>query len=141
MKKSGETGLPLFAELPDIELINWDDRSVSLSEYRTRESAIFFVSVTCMNCIDLLPYLSEIETKFGYSIVVLSAGARDDHEAMIDYFGWSFPLVGMSMDEMKKWFQIEYLPFVILTSSDGKVSNKGVVYHADDFGFLVKHCK
>ncbi|MFC5700182.1 thioredoxin-like domain-containing protein [Cohnella faecalis] len=142
VKKTADTGLPLHDEVPALDVIDSGFRKFCVQEYiRGAKSALFFVSVTCIHCVDLLPYLSEIEEQRQFRILLFSAGEREDHEAMVDFFGWTFPVVSMNSSEMKALFQVEYLPFAIVANEQGIVSSKGVLYNANDFGLLVRHSR
>lgn len=102
-------------------------------------TALLFVSTYCSHCIDLLPHIDAMTRNHpSFSFRLFSAGDTDDHQSMVEYFGWTFPVCSLDQSDMEAYFAVTYLPFVILVDDSGKVAAKGVIYNAEEFEQIVK---
>jgi len=100
--------------------------------------ALFFVSLYCVHCVDLLPHLREIRESHGIPIVLFSNGDDDDHEEMSKYFAWDIRTVSLDKDAMEEAYEVTAFPFCIVADETRRVAAKSVVYTAEDFAFLLR---
>ncbi|MGM7684522.1 peroxiredoxin family protein [Cytobacillus sp. Hm23] len=133
--KVKDCGLSIGDVIPDATMKNWDNTYINLFPLKQR-TALFFVSLGCYNCIDLLPFIKEIQLQWNIDIILFSSGSKEDHAEMADYFKWSFSIISLETDDMEKVFNVTHLPFTIIVDDAGKVINKGVVYNNEGFKFL-----
>ncbi|OMD16935.1 hypothetical protein BSK66_09080 [Paenibacillus odorifer] len=102
------------------------------------QSLIFFISVDCARCIELLPFISLISQNYNdYHLYIFSTGDEEINKEIRDYFEWKFPVITLSSKEMDDVYKVKIHPFVIISNNTGKVVNKGVVYNSNDMMMLI----
>jgi hypothetical protein len=136
-KRTQESGIEVGCAIPSVILDNWDGSSIDMNTFK-QKSALFFVSLSCHHCVDLLPHLQEIQSHSKIDILLFSTGTKEDNAEMVEYFEWDFPVISLEVESMEEIFKIEFMPFVLIVEQTGFVVNKGVVYHLNDFLFIEK---
>lgn len=106
----------------------------------TTTSALLFISMHCMHCIDLLPSIERMKKNHPkVSFCLYSTGDEVDNQSMIDYFEWNFPVYSLDTSGMEDFFKVTYLPFVVIADNRGSVMAKGVIYNDQDFEQLISN--
>ncbi|MVO98601.1 TlpA family protein disulfide reductase [Paenibacillus lutrae] len=139
--RSSDSGLPLGAAVPALPEHIQAGAGYTYIQPDTIH-LLLYTSVHCVHCIDLLPHLNKIAENYpSFSIQLFSTGDEGDHQSMSDYFGWDFPIYSMDQSDMNAYFEVTFLPFMILVDQTGTVAAKGVIYNADDFDQIMKSCR
>ncbi|MCL9661777.1 redoxin domain-containing protein [Paenibacillus hunanensis] len=134
-KLSSQSGLEIGSKLPALTFKNFNGENIALNSYTT-PLLFIFVSLHCEHCVDLLPHIDVFKNKC--NIILFSNGDAEDHNEMQEYFQWNFPLISLSISEMKKIFEVEFLPFANIYDINHRLISKGVVYNESDLKFLIE---
>lgn len=110
---------------------NWDSSKVDLFK-NNRKSVLIFTSLYCVVCVDLLPDLKQLSSEFDANWVLFSNGTLEDHEEMVAYFEWEFPVVRLNPPEMETYFDVKGTPSLIVLESDGTVLVNEIVKTKED---------
>ncbi|CAM4449569.1 thiol-disulfide isomerase/thioredoxin [Paenibacillus endophyticus] len=128
-KNTRDTGITVGTQLPQHEL--------TIPVFQTEgKTALLFISLHCMHCVDLLPYIKKIQNNYPFTFFLYSNGDKDDHAEMVEYFGWDFSVITASVEKMETIFHVAALPFGILCDENKRVIEKSVVYNDAGFDFL-----
>lgn len=114
---------------------NWNGEQINLSEY-DKNIVLFFVSLECYHCVEMLPEISKIIEKYSLEVILFSTGNNEDSKEMIEFFEWNFPIISLTAEEMSNYFDIGLLPSVLFLNKECYVDKKGVIYNINDFKFL-----
>ncbi|WP_186380997.1 peroxiredoxin [Paenibacillus xylanexedens] len=126
-----DTNNKLKEHLREEVFLNWDGTKLKIVPQRF--TAYFFITLHCVYCIDLIPYLNEIKQRYlDVDIVLLSSGSQEDHKEMVEYFHWDFPVIEMEKLEMHKHFDVTMHPYMIIVDADRIIHSSTVVYTAED---------
>lgn len=128
-------GLPIGTILSR-NLINLYEKNQSIIS--KQNSILFFLSTYCIHCVDLMPYINEINKKYQLKAYLFSNGNEEDHNEMIEYFAWDFPIIQMEEAEMLEHFNVSILPYFMLINRNNHVVTKGVIYNDSDVDFYMK---
>lgn len=126
-----ENGLKIGSIIKGENYTDQNQKSINIIKYDTKV-LMLFISMYCVRCIDLLPYLKDVSNIEGTSVVLYSTGSFDDHKSMEEYFGWDFPVIAINSEEMNKDFGVHLHPFCMLVDVHHAVINKGPVFNYDD---------
>ena len=103
------------------------------------KKVIFFTSLHCMYCIDLLPHLNEIaKLSSGFSLILISDGNDSEIADMIDFFKWDFPIISCEESIIYKYLNGIKYPFMILLNENNDLLAKGTIYNEIDFQIATK---
>lgn len=131
--KSKKDTLQTGEIIPEL-LLNGDTERIRLKT--NQKTALIFVSTYCLYCIDLLPFLAEIEKDFPYNLILFSTGEIEDNKEMKEYFAWDFPIISMDESKIKSELKVTAFPYTLIIDENGTITNQGVIYNYDDFKFL-----
>lgn len=127
----------MINNLPSVDFVTVNNAAYNFKSIKNM-TAIFFTSVYCVRCIDLLPHINKIKKKHHLDIVLFSTGEHDDHEEMIDYFNWDFPVISLDQNEMIELFNLKGTPFCFLVNENGILRSE-FIYDENDFDFFIKN--
>ncbi|KQO10862.1 TlpA family protein disulfide reductase [Paenibacillus sp. Leaf72] len=98
------------------------------------ETILFFTSLYCIHCIDLLPHLIEIQKLVEESTIILfSDGSSEELSDMINYFDWPFQVLRYEESNMEDYFPQVMLPFTVILDTNNKVKHVATIYNKNDF--------
>ncbi|MGZ9586637.1 TlpA family protein disulfide reductase [Paenibacillus marinisediminis] len=134
-KPTRETGMAIGTNLSNMSFINYNDTNIQISDYK-ENTALVFISLHCMQCIDLLPSIQELIDKLKIPFILFSTGDVEDNIEMANYFNWEFPVISINTKQLEEIFKITYLPFLMIIDKNHIIKNKGVVLDKENFEFI-----
>ncbi|MCR8842221.1 hypothetical protein NQ117_00850 [Paenibacillus sp. SC116] len=85
-------------------------------------TALIFVSLYCSTCVEFLPDIATLTEEFpNIEVILFCNGTTDEHDEMINYFNWKFPIVFMEPVEADKRYQITEFPYMMLVNDEALV--------------------
>lgn len=126
-----------IARLPMFSGYNNNNQLIEIKDFS--DSVIFFISLTCSYCIDLLPHLSSIENKLtSDNILLISTGSIEENKELVTYFGWKFNVLHFDLKDIKEIFGIRKFPSLLLIDNLNNIRLKSIVYDFEHYTFLTK---
>lgn len=87
------------------------------------ETVVCFISMSCLYCIDLLPYLKDFSTQMNEDFILISNGKKGEIEEIKSYFNFGFLLLSQSLSESTFTYGVTTHPYVFYISQDGLVQS------------------
>lgn len=124
--------LPVGTPAPPFEAQTIEGQSVTLEEFRGRDTAFVFMSPACKPCIEALPRLNALAdsaSAMGLKLTLVSGGTPQDTAPVIDSVKPKFPV--LVAHQMRNRFFDDYhvagTPFFCVIDAAGKVKSTGVL--------------
>jgi thiol-disulfide isomerase/thioredoxin len=110
---------------PNFQLENLEAKTVSLDSLRGKPVLINFWATWCGPCLDEMPFLQEIYSEWSSKgLMFLSINSGETATKVRSYmqqFGFSFPALVDSKNEVAATYRILYLPTTILVDKNGVI--------------------
>ncbi|MBD8500059.1 TlpA family protein disulfide reductase [Paenibacillus arenosi] len=102
-------------------------------------STVFiFVSLYCSYCVEFLPEIATLTEKCpDVDVILFCNGTIEEHDEMINYFDWKFPIVYMEPTEAERRYDVGEYPFIMLIK-DGTCVLKESVEEFDEIVDIMK---
>lgn len=97
---------------------------------------VCIISFTCSACIDLLPYLNDLNNKNNCSILLFTNGTEQENNDVISYFGFKFPVIHL-IEEKFKMLRYSKTPFVYLLNEKTEVITSSIIRGIEDINKIV----
>lgn len=125
--------------MPDFLAIGLDCETVTLSEFRGRETVMLdFWATWCVPCIAGFPELQQLHEELGeegLEILAVNVGERvDTVQDFMESEGYSFRVVLDPDKEIKKLYGVDGIPQLIVVDNDGKPRHIEVGYPMSERG-------
>ncbi|PQP82762.1 hypothetical protein C0Q44_15320 [Paenibacillus sp. PCH8] len=110
-------------------------------DFKSFQGAIF-LSIYCIRCMEIIPYLTSIEDKvIKHEVIIIIDCDNDELEKLKDYFDIKYPIINAEYDFLVSEVQVEKTPSIILWDSNEEVLMKRELSSKEDilkfFGGLV----
>ncbi|WP_405081975.1 hypothetical protein ACI48J_04985 [Paenibacillus chitinolyticus] len=101
---------------------------------------LFFTSLSCVHCIDLLPNLNEIsDLDTQAKIILFSDGEIEEIADMRQYFNWEFTVIPYDDAEKQNLFTDLKFPFMAKFDEHKNLITQGTIYNTDDYKAAMNH--
>ncbi|MFZ5822986.1 MAG: hypothetical protein ACOY94_01390 [Bacillota bacterium] len=115
--------------MPDLRLQNHDETSVSLGRDIPASAVYLVLSLQCPLCVDLMPWVSDLAQRVpAPHLVILCDGTPEEHQEIVDYYGWSLPVLTLT-ELAKESLNIAVHPCVLITDSEGRIRDQRLITH------------
>lgn len=104
--------------------------------HSTKPHLLLFLSLNCLKCIDLLPYIEKVQEKFTGNITVFTNGTEKENEEIINFFNFNIPFLSIEDDHYQK-YGVFTKPFFYIVNSYGKIIHKD---SAEDINQVLDAC-
>lgn len=120
-----------------LSALDHNDSIVEVKDFSN--GIIFFISLTCSYCIELLPHLSKIEREIApRKMILMSTGSSEENRELLTYFEWDFKVLQLDK-KSEKLFGVKKFPSVLFTAkSSNEIIHNSIVYDYEHFNFLDK---
>ena len=98
----------------------------STLEERNGRGIVCLISLTCRDCIDLLPILKAFTETYSGWFVLLCNGTAEENDEIKKYFNFSFPVLQMN-DDTVRLLGVEFFPYSFLLNN-GLIINQRIVH-------------
>lgn len=104
-----------------------------ITNYNDGDHIICFTSLSCKNCIEILPELLPISNNMEYSrkFVLIVEGNKEDEIQIQEYFKFNFSVKAMSRSEYE-FLDVKSTPALIIIDKKQRIKNKVKVPSATD---------
>lgn len=100
------------------------------------EVILFFTSLYCADCIDLLPHLKGIDSYAeDHTIILFSDGANNEINDMIEYFEWEFSVISSAEHSITNYTTGFKFPFMMMLDEHKNLGCHGTTYNREDIIF------
>jgi|GEM_PF-6762244 len=107
------------------------------SEDSSKDKVYCLISLTCMHCVDLLPYLNNFASSYSGELYLLCNCTSEEMTDLIQYFDYKFKLIQVTEEDIFQNLGIKQTPYAMHLSNQFEVLNESIVYNDDDMRRLV----
>ncbi|WP_340012221.1 hypothetical protein MHI32_09525 [Paenibacillus sp. FSL H7-0690] len=93
---------------------------------------LFFISIYCVRCIQIMPFIKKISNSKKVDFVLFSNGSHEDHKEMISRFKWKFPIIAIDDEHLERDFFIKTHPFFLIVDNFQTVYKKGTINNLEE---------
>jgi len=129
----GELNERILAEYP---FLNWDSTSVDFCRPSTK--VLVFASLYCIVCVDIMPYLKDIDNTFSHEFMLFCNGSIEDHKEMAEYFQWDFPVIQLYEPQMEALFGVSVTPSLLVVDGSGNIISRTIVKKSEEINQVLK---
>jgi thiol-disulfide isomerase/thioredoxin len=123
-----------------MEFLNLNGEEKMVLERIEGKKVVFFTSLYCLYCIDLLPHLNDImKLSPDFSLILFSDGSVSEIADMINYFNWKFPVISFEEQVINRYLAGIKYPFMIVLNENNDLLTKGTIYNKIDFQLATKN--
>ena len=137
-----DTGLNIGDKVPDFNLIDINDKEISLNDLNNKKLLLIFTLINCPACNDLYDDIKEFEEKHEeINIAVIVNGSIDNIKKIKDKYNLSSIILNDKERLTLKSYKINSFPFANLIDENSILINKGFVNSIDDLENLLSTTK
>ncbi|MGQ8871297.1 TlpA family protein disulfide reductase [Paenibacillus sp. TSA_86.1] len=101
-------------------VIDYKGNKINFSKEKCQ--LFLFVSLYCNHCVDFLPEITSLRNKIpNIEFVLFCNGDEEEHDGLIEYFNWDFPVVHIETEDATLMYDINTFPYFIFIKENQKV--------------------
>lgn len=103
-----------------------------------KKKVLFFISLHCVRCIDLLPEIKKVREP-NTEIIIFYSGNEEDQQELAQFYQQKISIVSLSREQALHDFQVQDYPFCVVADANHYIYSKGAAYNAMDVMELIHH--
>ncbi|MGN7350502.1 TlpA family protein disulfide reductase [Paenibacillus amylolyticus] len=101
-------------------VIDYKGKEIPFSKEKSQ--LYLFVSLYCNHCVDFLPEITDLRNKIPHiEFVLFCNGDEEEHDGLIEYFKWDFPVVHIDSEDATLMYDINTFPHFIYIKEHQRV--------------------
>ncbi|RJG25304.1 hypothetical protein [Paenibacillus thiaminolyticus] len=80
-----------------------------------------FISLYCLDCVDLLPHLNKMSELFSGEFILFTDASHEENMEIADHFGYKFTLISCTKEELAMKYRVYLTPFIYVLDSNSVV--------------------
>lgn len=98
----------------------------------TTTSLLCFISLSCLDCIDLLPQLQEVTDQYSGNFSLFVEASNEEIDEIKSHFKFEFPLFSLKREDLPLKYRVFTTPYAYLIDSNKCVIKGQNVYNSSD---------
>lgn len=142
MFTSEELGLKIGEKVPDFNLLDINEKEISLKDLNDKKLLLIFTTVGCQPCIELYNDIKEFENNHEeINIAVIIDGSLEYSKKIAEEYKFSSLILNDKEGLTKKDYKVSFFPFANIVDENSTLINKEVVNNINDLEKLLYSAK